>query len=78
MSLHRQLNARQLTMIAIGGSIGAGLFLASGNAIYVAGIWGAVIGYLIIGLMVYFLMNSLGEMSDGQAISVCRSKRRER
>lgn len=63
MSLQRKLNSRQLSMIAIGGSIGTGLFLASGSAIHSAGIWGALLGYLIIGAMVYFVMTSLGEMS---------------
>jgi len=63
VSLQRKLNSRQLSMIAIGGSIGTGLFLASGAAIHSAGLWGALLGYLIIGIMVYFLMVSLAEMS---------------
>jgi lysine-specific permease len=61
--LKRELKARHLTMIALGGSIGTGLFLASGGAIHSAGPGGAILAYLIIGLMVYFLMNSLGEMA---------------
>lgn len=63
MSLQRTLNSRQISMIAIGGSIGTGLFLASGNTIYVAGPGGALLAYSIMGIMVYFLMTSLGEMS---------------
>jgi len=62
-ALHRKLKARHLSMIAIGGSIGTGLFVASGNAIYHAGPGGALLAYAIIGIMVYFLMTSLGEMS---------------
>jgi amino acid permease len=50
-------------MIAIGGSIGTGIFLASGNAIYMAGPGGTLTAYLLMGLMVYFLMTSLGEMA---------------
>lgn len=61
--LHRRLNSRLLNMIAIGGSIGTGIFLASGNAIYLAGPGGTMLAYLITGLMVYFLMTSLGEMA---------------
>jgi lysine-specific permease len=61
--LHRGLNARLLNMIAIGGSIGTGIFLASGNAIYMAGPGGTLVAYLVTGLMVYFLMTSLGEMA---------------
>jgi len=35
--LHRVLKPRHLTMIAIGGSIGTGLFLASGASVATAG-----------------------------------------
>ncbi len=63
MSLQRSLNSRQISMIAIGGSIGTGLFLASGSTIHDAGPGGAVLAYAIMGVMVYFLMTSLGEMS---------------
>ncbi|OGT30287.1 MAG: gamma-aminobutyrate permease [Gammaproteobacteria bacterium RIFCSPHIGHO2_12_FULL_35_23] len=64
MNLHRKLSARQISMIAIGGAIGTGLFLASGNAIALAGPGGTLLAYLIMGIMVYFLMTSLGEMSS--------------
>ncbi len=50
-------------MIAIGGSIGTGLFMASGSAIHSAGPGGALLAYAAIGVMVYFLMTSLGEMA---------------
>lgn len=50
-------------MIAIGGSIGTGIFVASGNAIHTAGPAGTMLAYLIVGVMVYFLMTSLGEMA---------------
>ncbi len=61
--LQRKLNARLINMIAIGGSIGTGIFLASGNAIHTAGPGGTMLAYLIVGIMVYFLMTSLGEMA---------------
>lgn len=61
--LKRDLKARHLTMIAIGGSIGTGLFVASGATIATAGPAGALLSYLIIGVMVYFLMTSLGELA---------------
>lgn len=60
--LKRKLGTRHLSMIAIGGSIGTGLFVASGASIYQAGPGGALIAYGIIGFMVYLLMTSLGEM----------------
>lgn len=62
-TLKRTLKSRHLVMIALGGSIGTGLFLASGGAIYKAGPGGAMLAYVIISIMVYFLMSSLGEMS---------------
>lgn len=52
-----------MTMISLGGSIGTGLFLASGGAIHAAGPGGALLAYTVIGFMVYFLMTSLGEMA---------------
>ena len=59
----RHLKTRHLSMIAIGGCIGTGLFMASGTAIHDAGPGGALVAYAAIGLMVYFLMTSLGEMA---------------
>ncbi|WP_019119530.1 amino acid permease [Brevibacillus massiliensis] len=67
--LQRGLKARHLTMIAIGGSIGTGLFLASGATISEAGPGGAIVAYMAIGLMVYFLMTSLGEMAAYMPVS---------
>jgi lysine-specific permease len=61
--LHRTISARMLNMIAIGGSIGTGIFLASGNAIHLAGPGGTMVAFLLTGIMVYFLMTSLGEMA---------------
>ena len=50
-------------MIAIGGAIGTGLFVASGGTITGAGPGGALVAYGAIGVMVFFLMQSLGEMA---------------
>ncbi|HAB44513.1 MAG TPA: lysine transporter [Acinetobacter sp.] len=61
--LQRKLSARHLNMIAIGGSIGTGLFLASGATIANAGPGGALLAYALIGVMIYFLMTSLGELA---------------
>jgi lysine-specific permease len=61
--LKRGLKARHLTMISLGGTIGTGLFLASGGAIHTAGPGGALVAYIAIGIMVYFLMTSLAEMA---------------
>jgi len=61
--LQRSIGARQLSMIAIGGAIGTGLFLASGGAIAQAGPGGALLAYAIMGAAVYCMMQSLGEMA---------------
>ena len=67
--IRRNLKTRHLSMIAIGGSIGTGLFMASGSAIHMAGPGGALVAYAAIGLMVYFLMTSLGEMATHLPVS---------
>ena len=67
--LRRSLHTRHISMIAIGGSIGTGLFLASGATVSAAGAGGAMLAYALIGLMVYFLMTSLGEMAAFMPVS---------
>lgn len=67
--LKRKLRARHLSMIAIGGSIGTGLFVASGATIAQAGPGGALVAYAVIGLMVYFLMTSLAELAAYMPVS---------
>jgi lysine-specific permease len=61
--LQRGIGTRQLSMIAIGGAIGTGLFFASGGAIAQAGPGGAMLAYALMGLAVYCMMQSLGEMA---------------
>src|SRR6202451_3128118 len=67
--LHRGIGTRQLSMIAIGGAIGTGLFFASGSAIAQAGPGGALLAYVIMGVAVYCMMQSLGEMATQLPIS---------
>ena len=67
--LKRGLKARHLNMIALGGSIGTGIFLAMGDTIYQAGPGGALVAYGLVGIMVYFLITSLGEMATFMPIS---------
>jgi lysine-specific permease len=61
--LKRSIGQRQLSMIAIGGAIGTGLFFASGSAIAQSGPGGALLAYATMGLAVYCMMQSLGEMA---------------
>jgi len=61
--LRHAIGTRQLSMIAVGGAIGTGLFFASGSAIAQAGPGGALLAYAVMGLAVYCMMQSLGEMA---------------
>ena len=60
--LHKGLKQRQLTMIAIGGVIGAGLFVGSGVVITDAGP-GAFLTYAVTGVLIILVMRMLGEMA---------------
>ncbi|MGL3805485.1 amino acid permease [Paeniglutamicibacter sp. R2-26] len=57
-----KLRSRHVTMITLGGIIGASLFVGSGNVIRSVGP-AAVISYLIGGLLVFLAMRMLGEMA---------------
>ena len=66
-TLRRQLSARHMSMIALGGSLGTGG--TSGSAVYTAGPAGAMLAYLIMGFIVYLIMGSLGEMTAYRPVS---------
>jgi lysine-specific permease len=59
----RSLKKRHLAMIAIGGGVGTGLFLASGEAISGGGPGSVICSFAILGIVVYFLMAGLGEVA---------------
>ncbi|WEW60899.1 lysine permease [Emydomyces testavorans] len=61
--LKRKLRSRHLQMIAIGGTIGTGLFIGSGNALSKSGPAGALLAYAFVGSIVYSVVVSLGEMA---------------
>ena len=67
--LKRGLSARHLNMIALGGSIGTGIFIAMGDTLNQAGPGGALVAYGLVGIMVYFLITSLGEMATHMPIA---------
>lgn len=60
--LQKQLKTRHVTMITIGGIIGAGIFMGSGAVIYSTGP-AAVISYLLAGVLAMFVARMLGEMA---------------
>ncbi|HVO48601.1 MAG TPA: amino acid permease [Steroidobacteraceae bacterium] len=59
--LTRSLQSRHIQLIAIGGTIGVGLFLGSAGAIHRAGP-GLLLSYLIGGTAIFFIMRALGEL----------------
>ena len=60
--LSKSLKGRHLTMISIGGIIGAGLFVSSSTAI-IAGGPASFLSYAICGLLILLVMRMLGEMA---------------
>ncbi|MEU3343879.1 amino acid permease [Streptomyces sp. NPDC006700] len=60
--LKRSLKNRHLTMIALGGIIGAGLFVGSGAVINQTGP-AAVLSYAVSGVLMIFVMRAIGEMA---------------
>ncbi|MCX4726569.1 amino acid permease [Streptomyces sp. NBC_01306] len=66
--LQAGLKNRHLSMIAIGGVIGAGLFVGSGAGINAAGP-GILLSYALTGLLVVLVMRMLGEMAAADPVS---------
>ncbi|MEU5431487.1 amino acid permease [Streptomyces olivoreticuli] len=71
------LKQRHLTMLGLGGVIGAGLFVGSGGGIAVAGP-GIIVSYLIAGALAMLVMRMLGEMSSAMPASGAFSVHAER
>ena len=61
--LHRGLSARQVSMIAIAGTIGTGLFLGTGRSLAQGGPASMLLCYAIVGFIVYITLLLLGEMA---------------
>ena len=61
--LKRKLKVRHLQMIAIGGSIGCGLFIASGSALQTGGPGAVVFAFCMIGIMMFCTVNAMGELA---------------
>lgn len=59
--LNRGLEARHIEMIALGGTIGVGLFMGSASTIKWAGP-SVLLAYIIAGIFILFIMRSMGEM----------------
>ena len=60
--LRTDLNNRHIQMIAIGGVIGSGLFIGTGFSLAVGGPGNLLLGFALIGVLLYFTMQALGEL----------------
>lgn len=61
--LKRTLNSFQISLIAIGGAIGSGLFIGSGSSYATGGPAGVVIGYTAMGIMIFCTVQAVGELA---------------
>jgi AAT family amino acid transporter len=61
--LRQQLNAGQMAMVAVGGSIGTGLLLGSGAAVQIAGP-AVILTYIVGAFLAWTVTNALGELAS--------------
>jgi hypothetical protein len=59
----RRLTARHVTFIGFGGGIGTGLFIGTGSALASAGPAGLLLAYVVVGAILWCVMECLGEMA---------------
>lgn len=62
-NVQRELKARHVTFIALGGNLGTGLFLGIGHALQTSGPLSLFLGYLTASISGFMMMMALGEMA---------------
>lgn len=67
--LRRDMKSRHLMMISIGGTIGTGLFMGSGQTISQAGPLGAILAYMAGGFIMYMVLLCLAELTVAMPVS---------
>lgn len=67
--LHRRLNNRQIQLIAIGGTIGTGLFVSIGAGLAKGGPGNLLVCYILYACVVALVNNSIAEMSTYMPVS---------
>ncbi|KAI5461928.1 amino acid permease/ SLC12A domain-containing protein [Mariannaea sp. PMI_226] len=68
---HRGIKSRHAQMLAIGGTIGTGLFVGSGQALNRAGPAMLLAGYITISILVYGMITATTEMSSYLPVTGC-------
>lgn len=58
----RQLKDRHISLLALGGIIGPGCLIGAGNALAIGGPLALLLGFGIIGILAFIMMESIGEM----------------
>ncbi|MDR2396024.1 MAG: amino acid permease, partial [Endomicrobium sp.] len=66
--LKRKLKNRHIQFIALGSAVGTGLFLGASSTIFSTGP-SVILGYLLAGLLVFFIMRQLGEMATNEPMA---------
>jgi arginine/ornithine permease len=67
--LKRSMKSRHMMMISVGGTIGTGLFVASGQTISQAGPIGAILAYLTGGFIMYIVLLCLAELTVAMPVA---------
>ena len=60
---HRRLNSKHVTFIGFSGGIGTGLFIGTGSALAKAGPLGLLLAFIIVGAILWCVMESIGELA---------------
>jgi amino acid transporter len=68
-NLQRHLNNRQIQLIAIGGSIGTGLFISIGTGLYNGGPGSLLLAYAVQSMFLAMVNNCIAEMSTAYPVS---------
>ena len=66
--LKRHLKVRHIRLMALGSTIGVGLFLGSASAIQIAGP-SILLGYLLAGIVAFIVLRTLGEMAVHEPVA---------
>ncbi|SCV72000.1 BQ2448_4694 [Microbotryum intermedium] len=62
--LPRTLQPRHLSFVAIGGTIGTGIFFSLGSVVATGGAGGALVAYILVGIFCFAVVLTLGEMAS--------------